>query len=400
MRREKDIYRRLARHLDGLPGGFPSTSSGVELRILRRLFSPEEAETALRLTVIPEEVGAIARRAGLEASEAARRLEGMARRGLIFSLHPEGRPPRYMASQFVIGIWEYHVNDLDLELVRDMEEYIPRLLDFETWRKAPQLRTVPVGRSLPVEHRVMSYEIAENLARSQTKFLVAPCICRRERKIAGDACGRPEESCLVFGSAVDYYSRNGIGRVIDLEETLRILSEADDAGLVLQPSNSRKIANICCCCGCCCGVLRTINRHPKPASIVSTPFYASSVPETCAGCGLCQQRCPMEAVAVVDGRVRLDRDRCIGCGLCVSTCPSASLTLVRKAEKEQKDVPENLRKTYLDLARVRGRSKVLRLVGMWLRSLLGSLPVPGSGKKKAPVLKASEGSRGSGSERS
>ena len=28
----RDIYRKLARHLDRLPGGYPATASGVELR--------------------------------------------------------------------------------------------------------------------------------------------------------------------------------------------------------------------------------------------------------------------------------------------------------------------------------------------------------------------------------
>ena len=44
---DQDIYQRLAQHLDNLPGGFPPTESGVELRILRRLFTPEEAELDL-----------------------------------------------------------------------------------------------------------------------------------------------------------------------------------------------------------------------------------------------------------------------------------------------------------------------------------------------------------------
>ena len=39
----EEIYQQLARHLDDLPGGFPPTKSGVELRILRRLFTPEQA---------------------------------------------------------------------------------------------------------------------------------------------------------------------------------------------------------------------------------------------------------------------------------------------------------------------------------------------------------------------
>ena len=50
-----DIYEKLAQHLDNLPAGYPRTESGVEIRILRRLFTPEDAELALHLTLIPEE---------------------------------------------------------------------------------------------------------------------------------------------------------------------------------------------------------------------------------------------------------------------------------------------------------------------------------------------------------
>jgi hypothetical protein len=77
-----DLYRQLAHHLDRLPGGFPATESGVELRILRRLFSPQDAELALHLTLIPEEARVIAHRAGIPVTEAQQRLEDMASRGL------------------------------------------------------------------------------------------------------------------------------------------------------------------------------------------------------------------------------------------------------------------------------------------------------------------------------
>ena len=39
-----DVYTRLAHHLDNLPAGFPARASGVELRILKRLFKEAEAE--------------------------------------------------------------------------------------------------------------------------------------------------------------------------------------------------------------------------------------------------------------------------------------------------------------------------------------------------------------------
>jgi len=370
---ENEIYRKLAKHLDNLPGGFPATETGVELRILRRLFTQEEAALALHLTPILEEPRVIAHRARMTAEEAAGRLEDMAKKGLLFSIESSQGPTKYMAAQFIIGIWEYHVNDLDEELIRDVNEYLPRLFDHETWKKAPQLRTIPVGRSIDTDLAVLPYEKAEELVQARDKFLVAPCICRREHKIVGKGCKKPEEACLVFGTAADYYKRNGLGRIIDKEEALKILKKADKAGLVLQPSNAKKIVNICCCCGCCCQVLKNMKRHPKPASLVSTPFIAESNPETCDGCGVCVERCQMDALRMEDEVAILDVDQCIGCGLCVSTCPTGSLTLERKPESDQPEVPRNVTEAFIRLGRERGKLSNFNMVQMQLKSKVDRL---------------------------
>ena len=42
----EDIYRKLAQKLDAIPNGFPSTESGAELRLLAKMFTPEEAALA------------------------------------------------------------------------------------------------------------------------------------------------------------------------------------------------------------------------------------------------------------------------------------------------------------------------------------------------------------------
>ncbi|MBC8421202.1 MAG: hypothetical protein H8E10_21705 [Desulfobacterales bacterium] len=39
----------LAKKLDELPHGFPATRNGVELQILRKIFSPDEAEMTLNM---------------------------------------------------------------------------------------------------------------------------------------------------------------------------------------------------------------------------------------------------------------------------------------------------------------------------------------------------------------
>jgi NAD-dependent dihydropyrimidine dehydrogenase PreA subunit/DNA-binding Lrp family transcriptional regulator len=376
----EDVYKRLARHLDRLPAGYPETESGVELRILRRLFTPEEADLALHTTLIPEEARVIARRAGLSVEEAARRLEEMAGKGLVYTIDPPGKPTLYMAAQFAIGIWEYQVNRLDEGLIRDMNEYLPTFVDLAAWEKAPQLRTVPVDRSLDAGLKVLSYESAKELIRGRSKIRVVPCICRTEHAMVGEGCDKPRESCLVFGTGAHYYERRGIGRDISPEECAEILEKADGAGLVLQPNNARRITNICCCCGCCCQVLIHMKKHPRPAEIVSTPFTLSHDPETCTACGVCVQRCQMDAVSMEDDRVTVRRERCIGCGLCVSTCPTRSLSLVRKPEPEQTPVPENVLESYKRMGRARGKMGPLSMARMSIRSkwdrLLAGKPEP------------------------
>lgn len=364
----KDVYKKLAERLDNLPGGFPSTRNGVELRILRKLFTPEEAGFSLHLNLMPEEAQVIARRAKISQKEASSRLEQMAKKGLIYRLEYDKKPMKYMAAQYVIGIWEFHVKDLNPELIKDMNEYIPTLFNLDNWKKAPQLRTVPVGQSISARPETLPYEKAEEMVRAHEKFLVAPCICRREHKMMDKGCKKPEESCLILGRGVDYYKRNGLGRTIDLQEALEILKRADRAGLVLQSSNAQKIMNICCCCGCCCQVLKAVKRHPKPSSIISSPFLAHAEPESCEGCGICVERCQMEALTLKDDKVVLDLDHCIGCGLCVTTCSTGSLTLERKPDSGQRYVPRNMFEALFRLARVRRKINPLKGIKMIIQS--------------------------------
>jgi len=203
--------------------------------------------------------------------------------------------------------------------------------------------------------------------------LVAPCICRRERKIAGEGCKKPEESCLIFGSTADYYQRNGLGRFISQAEALEIIKNADEAGLVLQPGNAQIAGNICCCCGCCCGVLRTLKQMPKPVDWISSPFYAESEPDLCEGCGICLDRCQMEALTLEENIAVVNLERCIGCGLCVTTCPTESLNLKRKTLAEQTPVPKTTRSTYIKLGRQRGKLGYRDIAKMFLKSKIDRL---------------------------
>jgi hypothetical protein len=47
----EEVYRKLAEHLDKLPGGFRPSETGADIRLLKGLFTPQEAEYATHLTL-------------------------------------------------------------------------------------------------------------------------------------------------------------------------------------------------------------------------------------------------------------------------------------------------------------------------------------------------------------
>jgi Na+-translocating ferredoxin:NAD+ oxidoreductase subunit B len=341
-----DVYRKLAEHLDRLPGGFAPSETGADLRLLQGLFTPEEAELAIHLTLEREETQVVAARAGLPIVEAQQRLDAMAHKGLIFSVHPEAGPALYQAAPWVVGIYEFQVNRLSRRFMRDLGEYYRSRTPRPRLQTIPQMRTIPIGESIAPNLAVLPHEQVGALIATQERFAVAPCICRHVATLSGAGCDAPKESCLIFGEWADFYVQSGRGRAIDRAEVLEILARADAANLVLQPNNAQDVAFICCCCGCCCGVLKGLQHEPKPAEAVVNAFIAHLDAEACQGCWICLERCQMGALAADGDRVTLNADRCIGCGLCVSTCPSGALTLVRKPTGLWTHVPASLDDTW------------------------------------------------------
>ncbi|MBU1697520.1 MAG: 4Fe-4S binding protein [Proteobacteria bacterium] len=351
----EDVYKKLALHLDNTPSGFPETESGVELRILKQLFTPQEAELALCLVLMPEPVEAIAQRAGKDPVEIAPVLIEMGKKGLIIHINRNGINT-FMFLQFVVGIWEYQVNRLTKELIRDFNEYVPFLIKDQYKNKTQQLRVVPVAKSVNTELNIMDYEQVENIIKSQSKILVAPCICRKEHTIMGKGCDKISEACLIFGGAAYIYESRGIGRTISQEEALDIVKEAEKQGLVAQPSNAKKPLNICLCCDCCCQILKNIKNFDAPAKIVSSNFQTFVDSDECTGCFACREICPMEAIDTDEGGnvAMVNRDRCIGCGLCVTVCEFDAMSLKDKAETEKIEPPANLVETYMNIAKEKG----------------------------------------------
>jgi formate hydrogenlyase subunit 6/NADH:ubiquinone oxidoreductase subunit I len=350
---KSDIYQQLRKHLDSLPVGFPATKSGVELRILRRLFTQEEAEMACQLKPFPETGAEIAQRIGRPPAQVEPLLERMAKKGLISRSRAGGKTV-FAASWFIIGIYEHQVATLTKDFAKDFEQYVNEALRDEIASvKTPQLRVIPVHTSITSTMRVAPYEDARQIIRAQSKIAVAECICKKEKALLGHGCDKPREVCLTFSTAAYDYIENGLGREITQEEALEILDRAEQAGLVMSPGNVQKNFAMCLCCGCCCALLSNLKKLPKPSALVASNYYAQGNPELCEGCETCLTRCQMNAITVHDGTAKVNRDYCIGCGLCTTTCPTGALTLVRKKESETLVPPANVVELYMKIGKER-----------------------------------------------
>ncbi len=351
---EADIYRQLADHLDRL-GGFAPSESGAELNMLKELFTPEEAAFTTKLSLSRETASGIASRTGLDTQDVEQRLEAMAQKGLVFSVHPDHGPPAYQAVPWVVGMWEFQVDRIGSKLLGYITEWQRTRQPRPRTPAGEQMRVIPSVASVEVRPVALPYEMAEELVAAHTSYAVATCICRQKAAMLGHGCGAMPDACLLFGEFADFYVRTGRGRRISRGQVMEVLKKADESNLVLSPSNSKRIAFICCCCGCCCGLLSGLKTQPDPGALIRSPFVAALSLDDCTGCETCLERCQMEALTPEGDKVKLDQRRCIGCGLCVSTCPADALRLERRQRPRAVQMPEEFAETWKATAREKAR---------------------------------------------
>ncbi len=331
-------YKRLQKHLDrNMPVGFPATVSGVEKRLLKAMFTPDEARLALYLDyrfVPAVTVTEKAAEAGMSAAEVQRLLDSMEAHGCLFAREIDG-VKHYALVPFVIGMYEMQLSRLTAGFYLDTREYVTKTYGLEYLSTAvPQMRVIPVEKSVTPEHKIATYdEVRDIIEKTEKKIGIAECICRKARDTLGQPCRATDrrEVCLGFRDFHDTYARHGWGRSISKAEALAILEQSQQEGLVLQPSNEQEPQFICACCSCCCGVLEMMRVMPRPADFAATNYYAVLDAELCNGCGQCARQCHMEAITIEDKRAVLEGGRCIGCGLCVAACKTGALTLAKKA---------------------------------------------------------------------
>jgi len=330
----EEIYNRLADAMDRLPNGFPRTKSNVEIRILAKIFTPEEAALVGRLTGELETVAAIAERVGMKPSEVQSRLSALAQRGLVWIDKKEGKL-LFRLLPFMVGIYETQYDILDHELAHLIEHYMREGGAAGIMKPYPALHRVIPARNAIKSEWILPYDDVKAIILTAETYNNQPCICRKERRLTGfTACPFPNDMCLSFSN------RPGTGDPTEIsrDAALALLDQAEAVGLVHTVNNNVQaryyFGYICNCCGCCCAILRGINDYGIESSVAHANYYAALNPDKCSSCGICLTRCQVRALRQKDGIVVVEKEHCIGCGLCVSSCPDEAIELKRKPDNE------------------------------------------------------------------
>jgi electron transport complex protein RnfB len=339
----EEVYRQLAKALDALPNRFPSTATGVELRLLAKLFTPEEAALACLLRLEPASAADIANRASSDQKEARNALKRMVAKGLIDIKKGEGEFG-FAIRPFVVGFYEGQLPRMDAQMAELFEQYYHETQGGILKDVPSHHRIIPVGRAIPLQVEIHPFERASEMLDGALSWGVRDCICRKQQHLLGKDCGHALESCLVFAPVKNAFDRSTVDRAITKEEAIRILRATEDAGLVHSSGNYRDgIEYICNCCTCCCGIMRGVAEYGIMSAVARADFQIALDADSCTACGDCIERCQFHALSLSGAVVDVDIACCMGCGLCVVACPTEGLRLERRKTGEVATPPADIK---------------------------------------------------------
>ncbi len=329
-------WERLAAVLDKIPNGFAHVDDGSHLRVLEWIFTAGEAEIASQMKLRGETVEELKERLLLGLTENLKELlETMAGKGQIRVWNSStGR--RYALIPFAVGIYEEQLNRMNPEFAKLSEDYFMKgrgagLFDIE-----PALfKVIPVNRVVQADLEIYPYQIAEEMVQGAKSWGVRECICKKQQNLLDNHCKYPISVCMIFAQKENAFESDELTKAITKEESMKILREAEESGLVHCAMNIQSgHSYICNCCTCCCNVLRALSDSNQPHAFVNSDYIMKIDENECTGCETCIERCQFDALSIPEDICEVDLKKCVGCGVCAIVCPSDAMHLVDREGKK------------------------------------------------------------------
>ncbi len=328
---KKDAYEKLAEMFNQLPPGISYVPSIMQ--VLRLQYTSKEAELAVEVGLKGIKLDEVQRRTGIDKQELNRMLNRMADKGTMW-ITPREENPNYRSvgiggpGLIETGAWGNIRFPYSVQLLKAMARF-----QREWATKAmpalgfPTNRVWPSPAALPDDAQP-SDNVAE-MMKQAGYWSVSTCSCRLPHWVAapGHHCNHILETCLILGKMGRWCVEHGMAREISYDRAVDLLKRCNEDGLVHTYDPSWAICN--CCADCC--VFFVSLRETGANVLQRSNFVAHVDQKTCAACGTCADRCPVDAIVVDDFAV-INKDKCLGCGVCFPTCATRSVCLVRRSE--------------------------------------------------------------------
>lgn len=181
--------------------------------------------------------------------------------------------------------------------------------------------------------------IKEAVKKSTHIVIMNNCICRS----SNDCKDYPQDiGCMFLGEATTQIPKH-LGREVSVEEALREIDRADEAGLShligrnkidsvwMNVKPKEDLLSICHCCPCCClwkvipNLEDDIGDRMEKLEGVNVETHS----EKCNGCKRCIDSCFVKAISFNEetNTIEIDQNKCRGCGKCVNICKKDAISI-------------------------------------------------------------------------
>jgi len=333
-------------------GGFPIPVNNTTIELTQTLMNEEEASFILNFKKPSLNIDQLKDKTGLDEKYLEKMLTQLMDKGIIIGAQSRSTGIMvYSLMPFLPGIFEFSfmkgkTGEREKKLARIYEKLHEELTEYtqnnydsfvEQYINTPLMdRVVPVDQEIEIEpETVVHFEDIKKLVESVDEIAVSNCYCRHHKDLLDEHCkiNAPKLNCFQLGKTATFAIEHGFAKSVSKEEAIKILREAEDAGLVhkiihvgINPDNIE--AGICSCCKDCCISFQLYYRGIAPLKSL-TSYIAKVDADICSGCGTCVERCPVEAPELINTTAVINVNRCIGCGVCAHFCPEKAIKLER-----------------------------------------------------------------------
>lgn len=348
----KSGYAALTDRINHFPQGAPP--SEALYKILKILFTPQDAAWVSLLPIKPFTVETASRLWKMKRASTQKILDHLADRAILLDMEEDGGQT-YVLPPPMAGFFEFSLmrirGDIDQKMLSELfyhylnveEDFIKALFTEGETQLGRVFVHEPALSSPEFSLAVLDYERSTEVIKTASFRGISLCYCRHKMQHLGKDCEAPKDICMTFNATAGSLIKHGHARSVSREECLDLLQVAYERKLVQFGSNVREKVNfICNCCGCCCEAMIAARRFGLLHPVHTTNFLPEVREESCTGCGLCVDACPVDAMGLVSAndphkpkarKARLREEICLGCGLCAGVCPGKNVILKSRPQR-------------------------------------------------------------------